>query len=341
MTDVQIIRSNIFGIHPLTSPFALLAADVNGNGMITTADIREIRRFIANDVTNFTAHGGSLWRFVPSDYVFPDPTAPWSAPGLRSLIGVNANTPGQDFKAVKLGDVDGSWSMAGPLAVRRSSPLGTPSSAIQLSSPRQLVNSGDIIQVSVQSSQVDRLNTAQFTLKWDPAVLRFIGTTNYGLTGMDAETFGLSRVGKGQLFVAWDDPTLKGISVSSNQTLFHIDFQVIGGGGSATRVAVVNGLTPIELSVNGHIMATENLPGLVAVKASKPGTLGVVAHAGSEMDLWYEAPAGSSWIIQTSFDYTHWTQLTQATPAPADGIATFSIPTSSTRQFYYRAVQVR
>lgn len=340
VADVQIIRSNIFGVSHLTSPFALLAADVNGNGSITAADIREIRRFINNDITNFTAHGGSLWRFIPSDYVFPDPTAPWSAPGLRTLVGVTANASGQDFKAVKLGDVDGSWGLPAPLAARRISLQGTPPSPVQLSSPRQLVNPGDTIQVAVQASQVDRLGTAQFTLQWDPAVLRFNGTGGYGLTGMDAETFGLSRVGKGQLFVAWDDPTLKGLSVSSNQTLFHIEFKVIGGGGSATRIAVVNGLTPIELSVNGRIVATENSPGLVAVKANQPGTLGVVAHAGSQMDLWYEAPAGSSWIIQTSFDYKHWTQLTKPTPAPADGIATFSIPSSSTRQFYYRAIRL-
>ncbi|MEZ4983319.1 MAG: hypothetical protein R2769_17360 [Saprospiraceae bacterium] len=61
----------------LTSPYKIIAADANNSGSVTTLDPEYLRKLILNvinDLPNTTS-----WRFVRADYVFPDPSNPWSA----------------------------------------------------------------------------------------------------------------------------------------------------------------------------------------------------------------------------------------------------------------------
>lgn len=201
MLDVAVARAHILGQSRLTSPFSLLAADVNGSKTVSGADLRLISLFILN-LTNFPAENGKLWRFVPADYVFPNPASPWSAPGFLSYTGLQTNLLGQNFIAVKLGDVNGSWPAApSPNVVitgsntksgtplRRSEiSLANSGKSIQLSTTDSLANPGDTVQVAVQISQAEQLTTAQFTMRWNPSVLEFMGTEGYTLRGLVGTT---------------------------------------------------------------------------------------------------------------------------------------------------------
>jgi hypothetical protein len=338
--DVLAVRNHVQGRSLLTSPFALLAADVNGSHTITAADIRQIRMFINQSRTNFTAQGGSLWRFVPSDYVFPDPAAPWSAPMSRSLTGVTINTGGLDFRAIKLGDVNGSRDPAPLMAPRHLNLMSAIPNPVRLSATRQLVNPDEMVQIAIESSKVERLTTAQFTVAWDPEVIKFVAADGSSLSGFDSENLGHSRVSRGQLFVSWEDPNLTGVSVSSGQTLLTLNFRVIGRPGSASRVTVFNGPTPIELSIDGRVVKTQTTPGIVAVRASQPGTLEILAHSSSQLDLWYDAPAGSVWSLESSADLKIWTAQGNPSLAPGDSLVTVSVPPSTERRLFYRAVRI-
>jgi hypothetical protein len=105
--DIALIRQQVLNIKPLDSPYKLLAGDVNGSGSVTTLDIALIRQVILGITNKFP---GGLWRFVRSDYVFANPQASWSAQGARNYQNLAAGANGQDFIAVKLGDVNNSWS---------------------------------------------------------------------------------------------------------------------------------------------------------------------------------------------------------------------------------------
>ncbi len=357
MLDVAVARAHILGQSKLTSPFSLLAADVNGSQTITAADLRLISLFILN-LTNFPAENGKLWRFVPADYVFPNPTSPWSAPGFLSYTGLETNLLGQDFIAVKLGDVNGSWpSVTGPNVIvagsnsregatsRRSAislaNLGNSiPGAIQLSATDSLANPGDTVQVAVQISQAEQLTTAQFTVRWNPSVLEFIGTEGYTLRGLGGDNFGSSRVVKGQLYFGWDDPGLTGVPVTSGQRLFWVKFKVVGNPGQGSWVEVQDGATPIELSVGRKVAPTSTRAGVVGIRAAAPGSLGVLAYENQQLDLWYEAPAGSVWEVQASPDLTHWTQAVPASPTPPSEVGIASLPISTNSHRYYRAVRV-
>lgn len=103
--DIVLIRKHILQSVPLSSPYKIIAADVNGSGSVTTADIVLLRQHILDPFMTFTQN--TSWRFVDADYVFPDPEQPflevfpeiWSENNVVSDKTVN-------FIGVKIGDVN-------------------------------------------------------------------------------------------------------------------------------------------------------------------------------------------------------------------------------------------
>lgn len=104
--DVILIKGHILGIvgETFDSPYQYLAADVNGSGTVSLLDIIFIKRVITNEADSFPT--GQSWRFVPADYVFPDPQNPYSSPEERNYIPLIQDHLNEDFIGVKLGDVN-------------------------------------------------------------------------------------------------------------------------------------------------------------------------------------------------------------------------------------------
>lgn len=104
--DLVLASKHILGIEPLNSPFKIIAADVNSNGQVSVSDIVETRMLILGILTEFTR--SPSWKFVPSDYVFPDPANPWSQeiPWGCRCVNAQCNSAGQDFIGIKIADVN-------------------------------------------------------------------------------------------------------------------------------------------------------------------------------------------------------------------------------------------
>jgi len=104
--DLALITKHILKIQPFDSPYKIIAADVNGSGTVTTADLVAIRRAILRLDEAFPI--GASWRFVPADYLFPNPQNPFEPPFPDSLTFSNlAQSLSQaDFIGIKLGDVN-------------------------------------------------------------------------------------------------------------------------------------------------------------------------------------------------------------------------------------------
>ena len=77
---------------------------------------------------------------------------------------------------------------------------------------RQSAQSGQPVSVQVTVSGFHQVTSAQFSLAWDPAVLRYVGTGSYGLTGLSAGSFGTSLAGSGKLAFAWYDSAAVGVT---------------------------------------------------------------------------------------------------------------------------------
>lgn len=106
--DIVLLSKHILGTSPLDSPYKIIAGDVNNSGSISTFDMVLIRRIVLTIDTEFELN--TSWRFVPADYVFPDPKNPWFEPFPESieLEDLNGDNHDLNFIAIKVGDVNNS-----------------------------------------------------------------------------------------------------------------------------------------------------------------------------------------------------------------------------------------
>ncbi|MBC6994964.1 hypothetical protein QWY85_01265 [Neolewinella lacunae] len=105
--DMNIIGRYLLNFDDGLSPYQLIAADANRNGTITVRDLITIREVILGLKDDFD--NNTSWRFVPKDYVFPNPANPWAenfpeVGNFNDLAGENFI----EFIAIKVGDVSGS-----------------------------------------------------------------------------------------------------------------------------------------------------------------------------------------------------------------------------------------
>jgi len=102
--DLVILRKHILGDELITDPYKLIAADVNNSQSVSTLDLVNIRKVILNINQNFP---GPSWRFIPADYVFPNPSTPWT-PAYPEAIDLMTVPPvyDADFIGVRIGDLN-------------------------------------------------------------------------------------------------------------------------------------------------------------------------------------------------------------------------------------------
>ena len=277
--DQALIQAHILGLHLLDSPYKLLAADVNGDGVINSADQVYIQGLILGRINQFPA---GLWRFVPSDYAFPNPQAPWTAPANRWYTNVVADVTNGNFVAIKLGDVANLWTapsgqmnllaktVDGPLAQEKSA---VP--AVVFAVSQQTAPAGETVTVGVVVRGFRQVTSAQFSLAWNPAVLRYVGTGSYGLTRLSAGSFGTTLAKSGRLAFAWYDPEAVGVTLADGTVLFNVSFEAVGRTGSVSAVALANSPIAQELSMDFARVAFGAQDGSVALV----GTGALVSNA--------------------------------------------------------------
>lgn len=105
--DIVLITKHILGVQTFESPFQLLAADVDRNGLVNSNDVVELRKVLLNYQQNFKDN--QSWVFVDRNYKFPEPLNPWkeTLPSTYQVRDLN-NTMKVDFTGIKKGDVNQS-----------------------------------------------------------------------------------------------------------------------------------------------------------------------------------------------------------------------------------------
>ena len=105
--DIALISKHLLGIQSLSSPYKLIAADVNRDGEVSAADMVYIRKVILRALPEFP--NNSSWRFIDKKHVFTDVENPFQS-DFPEIINLN-NVPiaaQANFVGVKVGDVNGS-----------------------------------------------------------------------------------------------------------------------------------------------------------------------------------------------------------------------------------------
>jgi hypothetical protein len=120
--DTALVKQIVVGIET-ADPFQALAADVTGNGTVSSLDAARITQFRLGIITQFAvaATCGSDWVFVPNPSPASNQTLvqPQFSPGTCQPGGIAFDplvTPvdGQDFTAILFGDPTGNWEPANP-----------------------------------------------------------------------------------------------------------------------------------------------------------------------------------------------------------------------------------
>ncbi|MBU6426622.1 hypothetical protein KGQ27_00035 [Patescibacteria group bacterium] len=344
--DIALIRRHILGIAKLDSPYKMIAADVNDQKTINSLDIALIRRLILGITNNLPA---GLWKFLPADFVFADPANPWSAPWPtnRTYSALASNWTGQDFVAIKLGDVYGGWAPTplvlataeqAPDSLASPSRHATKSISTTLSVGNQTAAPGEPVAVSVGTGNFRGVTSLQFTLRWDPAVLEFLSVSNSALGGVGAENF--NTTARGKLAFAWDDPAGLGASVEDGGVLFSIQLRVIAKGGAVSAVSFGDLPTLRELTTDLQAVPADWRNGMITVADTPPARcIGIRIESGA-FRLRFTGVPGKTYVIQASdsLDHQNWVTLGVGA-ADAQGLFEYAdIPPSQSNARFYRVV---
>jgi len=313
--DITLIRRHVLGIAPLDSAYKVLAGDVNGSDTVTTADITLIRRLVLGLATNFNI---GLWRFVPSDETFSDPTKPWTASRMRRYASLAAGTlSGQDFKAIKLGDVNGSWKAP---TVGPSSTGGAKSKAKgKLRISEVSVAPGEVAAVSIHADGFPPVTSLQFSLRWDPKQLEFVGVDGFQLPGLAAGNFNVQGAQNGFLSLSWDPQTGLGADLATLVKLFDLRLKVLASAGSTAEVGWSDVPTPMEVTVDFAAVAADRVAGRVTVPGGPlvtPESLAlrvVGPMVAGRMELEIRAPKGVTVSLEASVDLNTWNETQSLT----------------------------
>lgn len=241
--DLILVTQHILGVRKLSSPYQMIAADVNLSKSITTLDLILMRRLILN-VDNQFAHGRS-WRFIDAGFKFPDPGSPWKSeiPEGRSINNIQETIRDANFVAVKLGDINNS----APAFQNRASIQPRTGIQASLVLPDLDLMPGQEIEIPLTLHMPGKPEGCQFALQVDRDMLEIEEAVS-GLAGL--EHINASLLPEGLLLLSWN---------ASGGTPVHTGTPLIVLKARAKRQGALSGAVQLEtryLAPEGYLTAS-------------------------------------------------------------------------------------
>ncbi len=170
----------IVGLAPFTADHAL-ACDADGNGQLTANDAVAILRYVVGleSVLPGAVACGSAWKFVPevsdpvaSETLHPPALAPQCSEGAIEFTPLSQVVQGRDFRAVMIGDCNGSWTPPSGLQQRAARAVAHDSGLVHLG---RATRRGRVTRVPVYlSSENGPVRGLTLALHYDPAAWQFV-----------------------------------------------------------------------------------------------------------------------------------------------------------------------
>lgn len=196
--DLILIQKHILGIQPFSSPYKMLASDVDKNGSISTFDLIRLRQAILGIITEFP--GNESWRFVPENFTFEEPSlilnSSWE--GGSQFNGILSNDFAQNFIAVKIGDVNDNASTSFTAeATHRSAP------ALQLNLGSDELKEGHTYRTNLTIDYNKEALGYQFALNYDSDLIEVLNVEG----GINFSTSDFVAIHPSQIAVSWNSST--------------------------------------------------------------------------------------------------------------------------------------
>lgn len=218
--DLVVMTRHILNIQLLDSPYKIIAADVNKNGSVTTADVVELRKLILQMIPTFP--NNTSWRFIDKDYVFPNPANPFTQviPEFLNINNLSSSQNGVDFVAVKVGDVNGS---AVPNVSGGNTGSRNFAGELDFVVDEKSIEAGETFRVPFRASNFVNLTGYQFALQFNAEALKLEDIEMGELEGLSDANFGLTMLEDGIIMTSWDNS--KNTLHDNNTVLFTLIFK--------------------------------------------------------------------------------------------------------------------
>ena len=244
--DISIMSKHILDITPITSPYKLIAADVNRDGSIDGADMLLTRNLVLGRALKFL--NNTSWRFIPKS-VTPT-TSPNGYPMVDfketiTYTSLNDTVRNADFVAIKIGDVNVSASNS-LLSKGGQTPLFTRGLPIVLTVENGALQAGKTHSFIVSAASLD-LAVLQFTLSFNNRLIKIKNIQSIDLEGFSENNYAVFEK-EGKVTFSWNGSKLK------HNSLFRITIE-----------AQQNGFLKDVITLNSDITTAEayNTEGVV------------------------------------------------------------------------------
>ena len=215
----------------ISNPYELVAADVNGNNVITPLDANIIQLSLLGN-TQALAQWISSWRFVPTSHTMTNP--PWGFPEKVTLTGSASNV---DFYGIKVGDV---------AAIYANPANGGTGAPFVLRTPDQVLEAGRTLSVEFAADALSDIAALQFALRFDPTQLQLANIATLNGLPLSGDNFGTYEAEAGSVRMVWAG--LNPVALKHTAPVFRLTFQVLESG---SRLSEVLGLDDEILP--GHV----------------------------------------------------------------------------------------
>jgi hypothetical protein len=278
--DAALNAQHVVGLITLTAN-QTLAADVTGNGPLTSFDSAHIAQLSVGSITQFpvAAANGSDWTFVPAPQVEPNqsvtiPVPAAAQPGRIDYSPIVESAENQNFHAILYGDVSGNWfGVCGAPALPHDSLERIPgyattgSGATGRGKPRQgavaslpflRAAPGEVIRVPVRVEGAAEAIAFLLDLRYDPAVLELLGTERGGEAAAFQVEANTGQAGRARMAL------FSAATLGGDGEIVVLRFRVVGSPHSRTSLTLATtrvneGRIPVAVR-EGRVIVTPGSP---------------------------------------------------------------------------------
>jgi len=200
--DLVLIQKHILNMQMITSPYKLIAADINKSQNISATDLIELRKLILGIYDEFPNNDPYL--FVPTDYTFVDPLTPWGYEETIDISALYVDEDEADFIAIKVGDVNdnATYNVSGNTIENRSG------ETYNMIVNDRAFKTGETVDVVFTAEEAMDLMGMQFTLNIENG----LSLINASSSSIEVKSTNFNVAGN-RIMMSWDDinaPTVEG-----------------------------------------------------------------------------------------------------------------------------------
>ncbi|KXK18427.1 MAG: HYR domain-containing protein [Saprospiraceae bacterium] len=217
--DLIILKNHILGKSLMQSPYKLIAADVNNDKIINTADLILLRKLVLGTID--TLPGSFSWKFIDGNYIF-DPFKPALTQNYPTYVKIQKlkdDKDGVSFIGTKMGDLNGSVlaSMTSGSSVENRNNGNIKLYALASEKQRD-------VRVDFTPEMTVNADGIQMEMSFDPTILRFKGINPGMLTGFNSDVnMNLSGIANGIIKLSWN--ANNAVTVDPSAPMFSILFE--------------------------------------------------------------------------------------------------------------------